>query len=117
MGSNKGISKIDSSGKFLLHLNKESGLPDECIYAMALDDDNFLWCSTNQGLYKINKDNSILQLKKEDGLQENEFNTHVVTKTDEGELFFGGVNGINSFFPAAINSLAEETNLLFTRSG
>ncbi|MEJ7589755.1 MAG: two-component regulator propeller domain-containing protein [Ferruginibacter sp.] len=47
MGSNKGISKIDSSGKFLLHLNKESGLPDECIYAMALDDDNFLWCSTN----------------------------------------------------------------------
>ena len=72
VGSNKGIFKIDSSGKILQQLNKETGLPDECIYAMAFDEEGFLWCSTNKGILKVNKDNKvILQLKKEDGLQEN----------------------------------------------
>lgn len=116
VGSNKGIFKIDSSGKILQQLNKETGLPDECIYAMAFDEEGFLWCSTNKGILKVNKDNKvILQLKKEDGLQENEFNTNVVAKSGDGELFFGGVNGLNSFYPSAIGSFEEKLNVLFTR--
>ncbi len=115
IGSNKGIFKIDNAGKILLHLNKEKGLPDECIYAMCFDNEGLLWCSTNKGILKVNKDNSILQLKKEDGLQENEFNTNVAAKTDDGEIFFGGVNGISSFFPAAINSSKEKINLPYYR--
>ncbi|MEJ7830024.1 MAG: two-component regulator propeller domain-containing protein [Segetibacter sp.] len=113
-GSNKGIFKINSAGKILLHLNKEKGLPDECIYAMVFDKEGYLWCSTNKGVFKVNKDNSILQLTKEDGLQENEFNTNVAAKTDDGEIFFGGVNGISSFFPGDINSAKEKINLLIT---
>jgi signal transduction histidine kinase len=113
-GSNNGIYKIDSTGKILLHLKKENGLPDDCIYAMVFDDEGSLWCSTNRGILKINKDNSILQLKKEDGLQENEFNTNVVAKAEDGELFFGGVNGVSSFYPAGIGSFDEKINLLFT---
>jgi signal transduction histidine kinase len=115
IGSNKGIFKIDSTGKILQQLNKETGLPDECIYAMTFDDDGFLWCSTNKGLLKIHEDNSIMQLKKEDGLQENEFNTNAVAKSEDGELFFGGVNGASSFYPAAISSFDEKINLLVTK--
>ena len=114
VGSNKGVFKINSSGKVLLHLNKDNGLPDECIYAMIFDNDGFLWCSSNKGIFKINSDNSILQLKKEDGLQENEFNTNIVAKTEDGEVFFGGVNGVSSFYPAAINRVKEKVNLLIT---
>ncbi|MBK7680073.1 MAG: hypothetical protein KA330_11415 [Chitinophagaceae bacterium] len=116
VGSNKGVFKIDSNGKILQQLNKETGLPDECIYAMAFDEEGFLWCSTNKGILKVNKDNKVvLQLKKEDGMQENEFNTNVVAKSDDGELFFGGVNGLNSFYPSAIGSFEEKLNILFTR--
>jgi len=115
VGSNKGIFKIDGSGKVLQHLNKETGLPDECIYAMALDDQGTLWCSTNKGLLKINKDNSFQHLKKEDGLQENEFNTNAVAWSIGGELFFAGVNGVTSFYPAAISSYTEKINLFFTK--
>lgn len=115
IGSNKGIFKIDDTGKILLHLTKENGLPDECIYAMSFDDQGFLWCSTNKGIFKLNKDNSIFQLTKEDGLQENEFNTNVVAKAADGEVFFGGVNGVSSFYPAAISSFKEEIQLLFTK--
>jgi len=115
IGSNKGIFKIDSTGKILLHLKKENGLPDECIYAMAFDNEGFLWCSTNKGIFKLNRDNSILQLTKDDGLQENEFNTNAVAQTNDGEIFFGGVNGISSFYPEAISSFEEKINLLITK--
>ena len=90
-------------------------MPDECIYAMAIDAKGTLWCSTNKGILKIYKDNSFQQLKKEDGLQENEFNTNAVAKAADGELFFAGVNGVSSFQPADISSFAEKLNLLFTR--
>jgi len=115
IGSNNGIFKIDSTGKILLQLTKENGLPDNCIYAMVFDNEGFLWCSTNKGIFKLSKDNSILQLTKEDGLQENEFNTNVATQTEDGELFFGGVNGVSSFYPATINSFEEKINLFFTK--
>ena len=114
IGSNKGIFKINAAGTILQHLNKENGLPDECIYAMVFDDEGFLWCSTNKGILRVNQDNSILQLKKEDGLQENEFNTNVVAKAEDGEIFFGGVNGISSFYPSAISNVKDKINLLFT---
>ncbi|MBU9935799.1 MAG: hypothetical protein KTQ13_04045 [Ferruginibacter sp.] len=114
MGSNKGIFRIDSTGNILSHLTKEQGLPDECIYAMALDENGSLWCSSNKGIFKVKAGNNILQLKKEDGLQENEFNTNVVARADDGELFFGGVNGVSSFYPSAINNFEETINLLFT---
>jgi signal transduction histidine kinase len=113
-GSNNGIFKIDENGKILQHLTKENGLPDNCIYAMLFDDAGLLWCSTNKGIFRLNRDNSILQLKKEDGLQENEFNTNVVAKSDDGEFFFGGVNGVSSFYPSAIRPYEEKVNLLFT---
>jgi signal transduction histidine kinase/ligand-binding sensor domain-containing protein len=115
IGSNNGIYQIDENGKILQHLNKENGLPDDCIYAIAFDENNDLWCSTNKGIFKINKDNSILQLKKEDGLQENEFNTNVLAKTSDGEFFFGGVNGISSFYPSSINNIKDSVQLICTQ--
>ncbi|HLG41249.1 MAG TPA: ATP-binding protein [Chitinophagaceae bacterium] len=115
MGSNKGIFKIDSNGKTLMHLTKENDLPDECIYAMNFDREGFLWCSSNKGIFRVNKNNSILQLKKEDGLQENEFNTNIVAQAEDGELFFGGVNGVSSFYPSAISQFEEKIDVLVTK--
>ncbi|MGE5811478.1 MAG: response regulator, partial [Ignavibacteria bacterium] len=37
-----------------------------------------------------------------DGLQGNEFNTGAYSQSSSGELFFGGLNGVNAFFPANI---------------
>ena len=114
VGSNKGVFKIDMAGKILHQITKADGLFDECIYAMVIDNDGFLWCSTNKGIFRVNKDNSILHLTKEDGLQENEFNTNVVAKAEDGEIFFGGINGISSFYPSGINTFEEKINLIFT---
>lgn len=114
MGTNKGIFKIDSNGLILYHWNKENGLPDECIYAIAVDKKGHIWCSSNKGIFRINSTNNIFQLTKEDGLQENEFNTCVVATAEDGELYFGGMNGVSSFYPSAISSFEEEIKILIT---
>lgn len=114
IGSNKGIFKTDAEGKILLHLDKTDGLPDECIYAMAIDEAGMLWCSSNRGIFRINSDNSILHLRKEDGLQDNEFNTNTAAVAADGMLFFGGTNGISSFYPSAIKAIPQKIQILLT---
>lgn len=114
IGTNKGIFKIDGTGKILQQHTRQNGLPDECIYAMAFDQSGGLWCSSNKGLFRLNNANSVLQLKKEDGLQENEFNTNVMAVAEDGEMFFGGVNGISSFYPQAINRYVDKPRVLLT---
>lgn len=113
-GTNKGVFVTDTTGKILKKLNKETGMPDECIYAMAFDKNGHIWCSTNKGILKIAEGRVLQQIMKQDGLQENEFNTNVVTQTPDGELFFGGINGFNSFYPSAIGTEKDSIHLLMT---
>ncbi len=115
LGTNNGLFCIDSSGKLLYHLNREKGLPDDCIYAVGVDKNGNLWCSSNKGIFRIGTDNKIFQLTREDGLQENEFNTGVIAVADDGEMFFGGMNGVSSFYPDAIRNFDEPVNLFITR--
>ena len=114
LGTNKGVYKINESGKILEQYNRSTGLPDECIYTIALDKDNNIWCSTNKGIIKINKNKSFLQITREDGLQENEFNTNAIAISDNGEYFYGGVNGGSSFYPSTINPEEQKLQLLVT---
>ncbi|MEI9809534.1 MAG: two-component regulator propeller domain-containing protein [Bacteroidota bacterium] len=114
VGSNKGIFKIDTNGKILKQWNKSTGLPDECVYAISFDKDGSIWCSTNKGIFRIDKNNNLLQLIRQDGLQENEFNTNVVTVAEDGELYFGGINGVSSFYPSTISSFDDKVNVLLT---
>lgn len=114
IGSNKGVFKTDTTGKIIWHMDKNDGLPDECIYAMLYDNNGNIWCSSNKGVFRIGKDKSILQLKKEDGLQENEFNTNVAAMSADGELFWGGVNGVSSFYPDQLGITEEKVRLFIT---
>lgn len=113
-GGNNGIFKLDANGKILRQWNKSTGLPDECIYSLAFDNTGAIWCSTNKGVLKINTDNQVLQITKQDGLQENEFNTNVLAVAADGEMYFGGTNGVSSFYPATISSVEDPLTLLFT---
>jgi signal transduction histidine kinase len=114
IGCNKGLIKIDSTGKQLWKVEKKDGLPDDCIYAIAIDESENIWCSTNKGIFKLDNNKKIVVIRKEDGLQENEFNTNMVFKTNSGELFFAGVNGVSSFYPSQINAAQEKLQILTT---
>jgi serine phosphatase RsbU (regulator of sigma subunit) len=79
--------------------------------------------STNHGISKFDPENRTFKnFTVEDGLQSDEFNGGAYYQSKSGELFFGGINGINAFYPESItdNTYKPQIELtdfkLFNRS-
>lgn len=77
----------------------EDGLPNDNIYGILEDDLGKLWMSTNYGLSRLDPETrQFRNYDVNDGLQGNEFNQFSFFRAKSGEMFFGGVNGLTSFF-------------------
>jgi len=98
-----GLNKFNEEDEKFIHYTEKDGLPNNVVYAILEDKEQHLWLSTNKGISKFNKTNiSFKNFTADDGLQSNEFNTGSYFKSKSGEMFFGGVKGLNTFFPNQI---------------
>ncbi|MFN8266318.1 MAG: histidine kinase [Chitinophagaceae bacterium] len=114
-GTVKGLYEFNDKGELKGSYTIENGLPDDYIYAMVTDNNGHIWCSHNKGLSKIGANGTITNFNKADGLQDNEFNFLAVAKTPDGQLFFGGVKGLNAFYPDELSNRLEQPRLMITR--
>ena len=81
----------------------DGGLSNNVIYSIQQDDAGFIWVSTDHGLSRINPGKSAIDnFFTDDGLLSDQFYWSASYKSDQGELFFGSVNGVNHFFPSAL---------------
>ncbi len=90
------------------------GLSDMVLFRMELDQFHNLWIGTYNGLTRFNtKTHATAIYTTKDGLSHNEFNRISSFKDLDGNLYFGGMDGINSFNPAELVSLkySKEPNL------
>ncbi|ADY53694.1 histidine kinase [Pseudopedobacter saltans DSM 12145] len=79
-------------------------LSEEFIKGILEDNNGFLWISTSNGLTKLDpRDKSFRKYNTADGLQGLEFEANAALKTKSGEMFFGGINGFNYFYPNNIH--------------
>lgn len=102
-GTSEGLSRYDRANRTFEHFSVEQGLPNETIYTLVRTDDGMLWMSTNRGIARFDpRSHAVRSWLVEDGLQSNEFNGGAAARSADGELFFGGVNGVNAFRPAAL---------------
>lgn len=100
IGTNKGVFLLDKHFKILKHFDANNGLAGTYIYGLLLDDEGNIWCSHQRGLSSIRSgDYSILNLDKNDGIQDWDFNNRAYLKGSDGVLYFGGMNGVNYFKP------------------
>jgi GAF domain-containing protein/ligand-binding sensor domain-containing protein len=88
---------------------EKDGLPNDTVYGILEDDvppgegGPNLWLSTNRGIAKFNPGSGTFRnYGVGDGLQSNEFNQGAYHKSRRGEMFFGGVNGFNAFYPELV---------------
>lgn len=114
IGTAIGIFKFNKIAALIKHYNHQTGLPDETINAFVIDKENNLWCSHNKGLSRINNKGEIFNLHKEDGLQDDEFNYGAATITPDGQLFFGGIKGLSTFFPHQLYNIADTPRIVIT---
>jgi len=103
-GSNGGgLTKFNQNKDTFVHYEESDGLPSNIVYGIQEDKEGNLWLSTSKGLSKFNPNTKKFKnYDVSDGLQSNEFNGNACYTNRKGEMFFGGINGYNSFFPRNI---------------
>jgi signal transduction histidine kinase/streptogramin lyase len=105
IGTAGGLDRFDPETETFAHYREKDGLPNEKIYCMVEDRQGHLWLSSNKGLSMFNpQTETFTNYDVTDGLQSNEFNACVCNLSGGGEIFFGGVNGFNAFFPESIHN-------------
>lgn len=114
-GLNKMI--ISKTGQPLFkHYTTRNGLPNNAVYGILPDEKGRLWLSTEFGLSVFDKKTERFKnFDRSDGLSDNEFSYGAYYKNPQtGEMFFGGLNGVTSFFPEAIYDNSLPPTIVFT---
>jgi signal transduction histidine kinase/ligand-binding sensor domain-containing protein len=114
IGTGGGLSRFDPMKKKFTRFTSKKGLPDELIMGI-LSDKKSIWISHKKGITQLNKkDYKMQHYTKKDGLLGDEFSEDAYYKSSKGEMFFGGLNGLNSFFPDRIRKDLNYPQIVFT---
>jgi len=107
-----GLSYYDVENERFYALNQGKVLTDEVIHKILEDQSGAIWVSTDNGLYQLRFKTFKVPFKEAavkvthydatDGLASNQFLTNSGLSLKSGELLFGGINGLTSFFPDRI---------------
>lgn len=100
-----GLNKFDkTTGKFTGY-TKFNDVRIDIVYGIVEDEKGFLWISTDNGLLKLNPETEAFNhYNIHDGLQSMEFSGGAYFRNKKGEVFFGGINGVNYFFPDSVKN-------------
>lgn len=92
------------SGQITVYAEAQ-GLANSFVYGSLPDVTGGIWLSTNRGLSRLDPaTGSIKNFTPADGLQGYEYNGNAFLKAANGELYFGGVDGFNRFWPNQFRS-------------
>lgn len=110
---NQGLLSFNLKNKKVYIYNTAHGLPANNIIGIVEDNDGYLWISTDKGLAKLEAGTFKVYTRR-DGLPGNVFNYNSFLKDSNGELFFGGYNGMVSFLPKSIKENKKVPRVVFT---
>lgn len=98
-----GIEIHSLFGEKLPLTNLLETIKNETVYTLAVDQASRVWFAGNQGIGIVSEDLSkIIALKSGNNLQSLEFNSNAFCKGPNGELYFGGIQGVNGVNPSKI---------------
>ncbi|WP_316794501.1 two-component regulator propeller domain-containing protein [Pedobacter frigoris] len=101
--------------KFAGNYTTKDGLSNNNVLGIIEDTKQQLWISTSNGLNKFDPVHKIFQnYTTSDGLAGDEFNYNSFFANKNGELFFGGYNGLTHFFPNQIQKNNYKARIQFT---
>lgn len=97
VGTSHGLNVLDLNTDKFTHYTENDGLINNTVYGVLVDKNNDIWMSTNGGISKLSMSQGIFDnFTVEDGLQSNEFNGRSCFNSNDGYLYFGGINGFNA---------------------
>ncbi|MFW5820831.1 MAG: ligand-binding sensor domain-containing protein [Bacteroidota bacterium] len=116
IGTSYGLSVYSPEKNNFRHYSEKDGLANSFVYAIEEDIEGNIWVSTNHGLSKFNPlTGKFRNFTRNEGLQAYEFNKGASYASMDGELFFGGVSGLNSFYPDQIYDNPTSPEIAITK--
>ncbi len=105
--SPNGLGKLNPKTEMIKYFTEKDGLPTNMIRTIQEDNYGNLWISSAAGLTTLVRNNegekeTFINIDIKDGLQGYSY-SRATWKSENGELYFGGVNGINYFRPGRTN--------------
>ena len=103
IGTGSGLNRYSKSDSSFLYFSRKDGLPSEIIYNILEDKNGQIWLTTGQGLITIDPSKATQdKFLIIDQFKGKEFNLKAVFKSEDGELFFGSMDGLYSFYPDSL---------------
>ena len=113
VGTSYGLNILDVNKDTFKRYTEKDGLINNTIYGILVDDSNKIWISTNEGISALcTKKNDFENFTIIDGLQSNEFNGRSCFKDNNGNMYFGCINGFNTFNPDNIEISQFKPNII-----
>lgn len=106
-----GVSVFNKKTGLVKNITESDGLPSHMVYGLV-DNGDKVWISTTKGIASIDKKNySVKAYNPDHGWQATEFSEGAYYQDSKGNLFFGGVEGLNYFNPSTIFSNASKAKI------
>jgi len=118
VGTWDGLFLLDSTLQIRKQFTTGTGLPSNEITGIITDNKGDIWVSGMNGLSHLtptgDNEYKISNYSARNGLQGSYFTTYSTLKTADGELYFGGYNGFNRFYPENIQSTQKAPEVKLT---
>ena len=98
-----GLYYLDPVGQHFIPIENNNEFSSLYLKSALEDQNGNIWVSSNKGISKYDPaTKTVKNYTVEDGLQGDAFKPHSAFKGKSGKLYFGGLNGYNSFVPEQI---------------
>ncbi len=114
LGTSAGLNKFEREKEVFTHYTEQDGLPHDVIYGILEDDAGFLWISTGKGLSRFDPKTETFKNYGINELQNITFMEGAYHKSRSGEMFFGGMQGFNAFYPQKIQDNPHRPPVVIT---
>lgn len=103
IGTSNGLNLFNPKEETFKHFFEKDGLPNSIICGILEIKKDEYWISTFMGISKFDfNNNTFKNFTLSDGLQSNQFLPGSYYKSNSNKLYFGGINGFNSFYPDSL---------------
>ena len=115
VATDNGLNRFDPATQTFRAHYIGDGLAGNKVVSILEDNQGHLWIGTNGGLSRFDPQTETFRNYDErDGLQGNLYTHYARYKARDGELFFGGTNGFNTFYPDKLTDNPHIPNVILT---
>jgi PAS domain S-box-containing protein len=111
-----GLNRLDRASESFVRYTLNNDNAADVVYGILEDSKGCLWMSTTKGIFNFDPlTGKVIAYDVTSGLQGLEFNQGAFFRAADGEMFFGGNNGLNRFYPDRIRANTHVPSILITR--